>query len=44
LGQTQNKDKPEKFWRRPYSTEVKVIDFGGATYENERHTLIINTR
>jgi serine/threonine protein kinase len=26
------------------STEVKVIDFGGATYEDERHTLIINTR
>jgi len=29
---------------KPVSTLVKVIDFGGATYENERHSLIINTR
>jgi len=29
---------------RPVNTEVKVIDFGGATYDYDRHTLIINTR
>jgi hypothetical protein len=33
-----------KTWLRPMTTEVKVIDFGGATYDEERHTLIINTR
>jgi hypothetical protein len=33
-----------KTWMRPITTEVKVIDFGGATYDDERHTLIINTR
>ena len=31
-------------WHKASSCEVKVIDFGGATYEHERHTLIINTR
>lgn len=36
--------KVQKTWLRPINTEVKVIDFGGATYEDERHTLIINTR
>jgi len=24
--------------------EIKIIDFGGATYEHEKHTDIINTR
>lgn len=31
-------------WFKPNSSEIKVIDFGGATYEHEKHTLIINTR
>lgn len=26
------------------NTDIRLIDFGGATYEEERHTLIINTR
>jgi serine/threonine protein kinase len=28
----------------PISPEVKLIDFGGATYADEHHTAIINTR
>jgi len=28
----------------PSSSEIKIIDFGGATYHNESHTEIINTR
>lgn len=31
-------------WRKPICDEVKLIDFGGATYEDEHHTEIINTR
>jgi serine/threonine protein kinase len=31
-------------WLKPKYTDVKVIDFGGATYHHENHTLIINTR
>mmetsp|Transcript_31358 Transcript_31358/g.37312 ORF Transcript_31358/g.37312 Transcript_31358/m.37312 type:complete len:300 (+) Transcript_31358:499-1398(+) len=28
----------------PYSTAIKVIDFGGATYDNEKKSSVINTR
>lgn len=28
----------------PASHQIKIIDFGGATYEDESHTEIINTR
>jgi dual-specificity kinase len=28
----------------PYSTDIRVIDFGSATYENQHHTSIISTR
>lgn len=28
----------------PKNDLVKIIDFGGATYENEHHSSIINTR
>lgn len=31
-------------YKYPASTEVKIIDFGGATYEDERHSDVINTR
>jgi hypothetical protein len=31
-------------WSKPIDDEVKLIDFGGATYEDEHHTTIINTR
>ena len=41
-GQSQSANRRK--WYRPCSCEIKVIDFGGATYEHERHTLIINTR
>ena len=36
--------KKQKQWLKPAQCEVKVIDFGGATYHYENHTLIINTR
>jgi hypothetical protein len=38
------KGKKESMWYRPRNIEIKLIDFGGATYENEHHTKIINTR
>ena len=28
----------------PLRTEIRVIDFGGATFENDHHSSIINTR
>ena len=28
----------------PESTRIKVIDFGGATYDNEKKSTIVNTR
>jgi len=31
-------------WLRPLDDQVKIIDFGGATYANESHNSIINTR
>lgn len=31
-------------WQKPRNTEVKIIDFGGATKQEEHHTSIINTR
>merc|ERR1712228_86349 len=29
---------------RPASTRIKLIDFGNATYEDEHHSSVINTR
>lgn len=34
----------EENWLKPKNDEVKLIDFGGATFENDHHTAIINTR
>lgn len=34
----------EEVWMRPLDDQVKIIDFGGATYSDESHTSIINTR
>lgn len=31
-------------WNKPLIDTVKIIDFGGATYESEHHTTTINTR
>eukprot|EP00815_Leptocylindrus_aporus_P005880 CAMPEP_0116058780 /NCGR_PEP_ID=MMETSP0322-20121206/5408_1 /TAXON_ID=163516 /ORGANISM="Leptocylindrus danicus var. apora, Strain B651" /LENGTH=694 /DNA_ID=CAMNT_0003543043 /DNA_START=57 /DNA_END=2141 /DNA_ORIENTATION=- len=39
---TDNTDRYRKSVLK--STKIKVIDFGGATYENERKSSIINTR
>jgi serine/threonine protein kinase len=31
-------------YNMPESTRIKVIDFGGATYDNEKKSSIVNTR
>ena len=36
--------KKVRAWNKLHDVEVKMIDFGGATYESEHHTQIINTR
>lgn len=33
-----------KDYRTPLSAEIRLIDFGGATFENEHHSRIVNTR
>lgn len=45
-------DKSQRVWDSlkkrhieiPIDTRIKVIDFGGATFDNEKHSSIINTR
>lgn len=43
-----NDNNGESYSRRgeayPYSSLIKIIDFGGATYDNEKKSTIINTR
>lgn len=34
----------KKVWLTPLDDQVKIIDFGGATYADEKHNSIINTR
>ena len=36
--------KMKKKWVYPISDDIKIIDFGGATYDDEQHNSIINTR
>jgi len=36
--------KPPVQYCRPYSTQIKLIDFGNATYDLDHHSSIINTR
>ena len=36
--------KKKAVWYKPINDQIKLIDFGGATYEDEHHTQIINTR
>jgi serine/threonine protein kinase len=43
-GITQSPRAKEEVWLKPVHDEVKIIDFGGATYEKDHHTSIINTR
>jgi len=37
------KSRPSQYMR-PYNAQIKLIDFGNATYEDEHHSSIINTR
>ena len=39
-----DREVKEKGYWIPESTKIKVIDFGGATYDNERKSSIVNTR
>lgn len=34
----------DETWVKPRNIEIKLIDFGGATNENDHHSEIINTR
>jgi len=34
----------DRVWLKPLDDAIKIIDFGGATYDNEQHNSIINTR
>jgi serine/threonine protein kinase len=34
----------ERVWLKPLDEAIKIIDFGGATYDDEKHNSIINTR
>jgi len=36
--------KQRGIWKKTIDDEIKIIDFGGATYANEHHTALINTR
>lgn len=40
----ENKKQRISVWLKPRSSKVKLIDFGGATSEDEYHTAVINTR
>lgn len=40
----EGKQKKVPVWNKPKNDQIKLIDFGGATYANEHHTSIINTR
>jgi serine/threonine protein kinase len=39
-----NKKPRRRVWMRPLDDTIKIIDFGGATYDHEQHNSIINTR
>ncbi|CAK9070332.1 unnamed protein product [Durusdinium trenchii] len=44
LASKSTSSRPSAEYVRPVSTEIKLIDFGNATYELEHHSVIINTR
>lgn len=44
LADNRSSSPPSTPYLRPASSEIKLIDFGNATYENEHHSSIINTR
>ncbi len=39
-----NPDLKLKTYYVPKSTQIKIIDFGGATWDTEHHSKLINTR
>jgi dual-specificity kinase/CDC-like kinase len=38
------REVPYKGYSIPECTRIKVIDFGGATYDNEKKSSVVNTR
>ncbi|CAE8716736.1 unnamed protein product [Polarella glacialis] len=42
--QKSSRSKAVPTYLRPVSADIKLIDFGNATYEHEHHSSIINTR
>jgi len=36
--------KMKNKWVYPVSDQIKIIDFGGSTYDDDQHSSIINTR
>lgn len=43
-GYTTTKTKDGTEYRMPRRTDIKLIDFGGATFEGEHHAKMVNTR
>lgn len=43
-GPSSKQCQPSVPYRRPVTSEIKIIDFGNATYDSEHHSSIINTR
>jgi len=41
---SQSRSRSSRQYLRPASSEIKLIDFGNATYEDAHHSSIINTR
>jgi dual-specificity kinase len=39
-----NKGKVDAEYREPVNTNIRLIDFGGATFEHDHHSRIVNTR
>jgi serine/threonine protein kinase len=42
--ETKETKETNDVYHFPLDTTIKIIDFGGATYDHERHSDIINTR
>lgn len=42
--QTRASQSGKAFKRIPKSTEIKIIDFGSATFENHYHCSVVSTR
>ena len=44
MSEEESKKIKVSAWLKPKCDEVKLIDFGGATAQDEYHTAVINTR